>query len=104
MALIKNNAQKMASDDIGLGVNTDLYLQECIAISNLNWKESKKKLDSMTVKELNNFIQATEQLNLNKAGTVTFRLSVREYAQLKNKVSNQDVNQTGWLELMLSKP
>ncbi|GAW47664.1 hypothetical protein IC627_23185 (plasmid) [Photobacterium damselae subsp. piscicida] len=104
MALIKkNDASTMALRDQGLKVNTEMYLQECIAITNKQWKEAKQSLDDMKLAELEKFIAAVDVLNLPKAGTVTFRVSVQEYALLKAHALRLDVNQTKWLECMLKK-
>lgn len=98
MALIKNKAKEMAVNDSGLHVNTDSYLRECIYVSGLGWKASKEKIDDMDRSQLDEFILATGPLNLNKSGTVTFRLSVREYAQLKANSLKEGISQTRWLE------
>ncbi|ELV7517324.1 hypothetical protein QMU85_002323 [Photobacterium damselae] len=104
MALIKkNDASTMALRDQGLKVNTETYLQECISITNKSWKEAKKSLDDMTPTELEKFITAVDVLNLPKAGTVTFRVSIQEYALLKSHALKLDGNQTKWLERMLKK-
>jgi hypothetical protein len=102
MALINNRAKEIANEDKGLEVNTEMYLQNCIAISAKKWKESKVDVDAMDDMELGKFILATQDLNLNKVGAITVRVNIREYAQLKAKAKKDLTTVTGLIERVVN--
>ncbi len=98
MALVKNDAKDLADNDLGLNVNTDSYVQKCINISVQSWRYAKKDVDGMDESELGNFIAAISALDLAKSGSMTVRLSIKDYAILKYAAKKQNTTMTSVIE------
>ncbi|WP_150149725.1 hypothetical protein [Candidatus Enterovibrio escicola] len=98
MSLVKNDAKLLAREDEGLGVNTNSYLRKCISITAKPWKDAKADIDKMRKVELQSFVLATEGLYLFKVATITVRLTVKKYADLKLAAIEQDTTLTGLVE------
>ncbi len=98
MALVKNDAKDLAENDFGLNVNTDSHIQKCINISVQSWKEAKKDVDNMDESGLRDFISAISALDLAKSGSMTIRLSIKDYAILKYAAKKQNTTVTSVIE------
>lgn len=103
MALVKNDAKNLADEDLGLNVNTDSYLRNCIDITSKSWKEAKSVVDEMNENDLDSFISAISNLELSKSGSMTFRLSIKDYAMLKLLASKNGMTVTTAIETAVQK-
>ncbi|PKF48904.1 hypothetical protein, partial [Enterovibrio nigricans] len=102
-ALVKNDAKNQADEDFGLNVNTDSYLRSCIDTVSLPWKDAKNSVDVMNEYELDSFISAISNLDLSKSGSMTFRLSIKDYAMLKLVASQHGMTVTTVIETAVQK-
>lgn len=103
MALVKNDARDLGDEDKTLNVNTDVYLRSCIDITTKSWKEAKVLIDEMKVDELANFVSAISPLELAKTGSMTLRLSVKDYATLKLIANENQITVTNVIETAVQK-
>ncbi|EHK2924973.1 hypothetical protein J7Y46_004884 [Vibrio parahaemolyticus] len=103
MALVKNDAKNLADGDLGLNVNTDSYLRSCIDVTSMPWKDAKSSVDDMSEDELDSFISAISNLELSKSGSMTFRLSIKDYAMLKLVASKNGMTVTTAIETAVQK-
>ena len=103
MALIRNDAKSLADDDLGLGVHTDSYLQKCIDVTARPWKEAKEEVNNMSIDELSSFVSATSNLELSKIGTITVRLTIKDYASLRLAASKNEMTITNAIETAILK-
>ncbi|MDK9755142.1 hypothetical protein KIV40_06710 [Vibrio sp. D173a] len=103
MALVKNDAKNLADEDLGLNVNTDSYLRSCINITSMSWKDAKSSVDGMNGDELDSFISAISNLELSKSGSMTFRLSIKDYAMLKLVAGKNGMTVTAVIETAVQK-
>lgn len=103
MALVKNDAKNLADEDLGLNVNTDSYLRYCIDITSMTWKDAKSSVDDMNGDELDSFISAISNLELSKSGSMTLRLSIKDYAMLKLVAGKNGMTVTSVIETAVQK-